>query len=67
MSEKKKKITTIEELPGVGDTTAAKLREAGYDSLEVIAVSLPAELAEVIVFMLSRPPKIWLHDVRVEY
>ncbi|MBI4406401.1 DNA repair and recombination protein RadA, partial [Candidatus Micrarchaeota archaeon] len=47
MSEKKKKITTIEELPGVGETTAAKLRDAGYDSLEVIAVSLPAELAEV--------------------
>ncbi len=47
MSEKKKKITTIEELPGVGDTTAAKLRDAGYDSLEVIAVSLPAEIAEV--------------------
>ncbi len=47
MSEKKKKITTIEELPGVGDTTAAKLRDAGYDSLEIIAVSLPAELAEV--------------------
>ena len=47
MVEKKKKITSIEELPGVGDTTAAKLREAGYDSLEVIAVSLPAEIAEV--------------------
>jgi NADP-dependent 3-hydroxy acid dehydrogenase YdfG len=27
----------------------------------------PADLADVIVFMLSRPPKIWLHDVRVEY
>ncbi|OGJ21946.1 MAG: oxidoreductase [Candidatus Pacebacteria bacterium RIFCSPHIGHO2_01_FULL_46_10] len=27
----------------------------------------PADLADVIVFMLSRPPKIWLHDVRVEH
>lgn len=27
----------------------------------------PDDLAEVIVFMLSRPPQIWLHDVRVEY
>lgn len=27
----------------------------------------PADLADVVVFMLSRPPKIWLHDVRVEY
>jgi len=27
----------------------------------------PSDLAEVVVFMLSRPPKIWLHDVRVEF
>ncbi len=27
----------------------------------------PEELADVIVFILSRPPQIWLHDVRVEY
>lgn len=27
----------------------------------------PADLAEVIVYMLSRPEKIWLHEVRVEY
>jgi len=27
----------------------------------------PNELADVIVFILSRPPQIWLHDVRVEY
>lgn len=27
----------------------------------------PEDLAEVVVFMLSRPPQIWLHDVRVEY
>lgn len=27
----------------------------------------PEDLADVIVFMLSRPPKIWLHDVRVVY
>ncbi len=27
----------------------------------------PESLADVVVFMLSRPPKIWLHDVRVEY
>lgn len=26
----------------------------------------PDDLADVVVFMLSRPPKIWLHDVRVE-
>ncbi len=27
----------------------------------------PEDLADVIVFMLSQPPQIWLHDVRVEY
>lgn len=27
----------------------------------------PTDLAEVIVYMLSRPEKIWLHEVRVEY
>lgn len=27
----------------------------------------PESLADVVVFMLSRPPKIWLHDVRVGY
>lgn len=27
----------------------------------------PSDLADVVVFMLSRPKQIWLHDVRVEY
>lgn len=27
----------------------------------------PADLAEIIVYMLSRPEKVWLHEVRVEY
>ena len=27
----------------------------------------PEELAKIIVFMLSRPERIWLHDARVEY
>jgi short-subunit dehydrogenase len=26
----------------------------------------PDDLAEVVVFMLSRPPKLWMHEVRVE-
>ncbi|MDI6785152.1 MAG: SDR family oxidoreductase [bacterium] len=26
----------------------------------------PGDLADIIVFMLSRPPQIWLHDARVE-
>lgn len=27
----------------------------------------PTDLADVIVFMLSRPEKLWMHEVRVEY
>jgi NADP-dependent 3-hydroxy acid dehydrogenase YdfG len=27
----------------------------------------PQDLADVLIFMLTRPPKLWLHDVRVEY
>jgi NADP-dependent 3-hydroxy acid dehydrogenase YdfG len=27
----------------------------------------PESLADVVIFMLSRPSRIWLHDVRVEY
>lgn len=34
----------IEELPGVGPAIAEKLREAGYNSLEAIAVASPSEL-----------------------
>ncbi len=45
--KEKKKITCVAEIPGVGEATAAKLLDAGYDSLEVVATSLPAELAEV--------------------
>ncbi|MBC7110073.1 MAG: DNA repair and recombination protein RadA [Archaeoglobi archaeon] len=40
-----KEITSIEDLPGVGPATAEKLREAGYSSLEAIAVATPAELS----------------------
>ncbi|MGB9577203.1 MAG: DNA repair and recombination protein RadA [Candidatus Micrarchaeia archaeon] len=45
--EAKKKISCIEDLPGIGDSTATKLREAGYDSIESIAYSMPSELVEV--------------------
>ncbi len=48
MAEKeKKKVQRIEDLPGIGPTTAEKLREAGYTTIESIAVASPAELSEV--------------------
>jgi len=27
----------------------------------------PADLADIICYMLSQPPKIWMHEVRVTY
>ncbi len=38
---------TLEDLPGVGPTTAEKLREAGYTDLIELAVASPKDLAEV--------------------
>ncbi|NLI62586.1 MAG: DNA repair and recombination protein RadA [Methanosarcinaceae archaeon] len=38
------KMIELEDLPGVGPATAEKLREAGYSSIEAIAVASPAEL-----------------------
>lgn len=41
-----KKIEKIEDLPGVGETTAQKLIEAGFNSLESIAVASSGELMD---------------------
>ncbi len=37
----------IEDLPGVGEVTAEKLRESGYDNILTIAVASPKDLSEV--------------------
>ncbi|VVB74421.1 DNA repair and recombination protein RadA [uncultured archaeon] len=42
-----KKIEKVEDLPGVGETAAKKLAEAGYKTLEQIAVASGSELQEV--------------------
>ena len=46
MPKKKDKLEKLEELPGIGPTTADKLREAGYDDLMSIAVAHVGELAD---------------------
>lgn len=38
---------TLEELPGIGPATAEKLREAGFNSIESVAVTSPMELASI--------------------
>ncbi|MFH1649146.1 MAG: SDR family oxidoreductase [Candidatus Woesearchaeota archaeon] len=47
--------------------TNTKMFEKAGDYPPVEKFTEPADLAEVVAFMLTRPPKIWLHDVRVEY
>ncbi len=44
---KEKSIKELEDLPGVGPTTAEKLKSLGYDSIEKIATASPHELAEL--------------------
>ncbi|HEV8289370.1 MAG TPA: DNA repair and recombination protein RadA [Candidatus Norongarragalinales archaeon] len=43
----KKKITSVGDLPGIGETTGAKLADSGYNSLEQIAYAMPSELVEI--------------------
>lgn len=48
----------LEDLPGVGSTTADKLREAGYTDLMEIAVASPGDIAEAADIGLSIAQKI---------
>ncbi len=43
---KEKAVREIEDLPGIGEASAEKLRNAGVDSLAKVAVASPYELAE---------------------
>ncbi|MFQ6055424.1 MAG: DNA repair and recombination protein RadA [Methanosarcinales archaeon] len=55
--ENNEKIT-IEDLPGVGNATADKLRDAGFESIESIAVLSPGELAAAVDIGESTASKI---------
>ena len=52
------KATDIEELPGVGPATADKLRDAGYNDLMAIAVTVPQALADAAEIGASTAQKI---------
>ena len=42
-----KVIEKIEDLPGIGESAAKKLNEAGYKTLEAMAVASVSELKEI--------------------
>lgn len=44
---KEKSVKELEDLPGIGPTTAEKLRTNGFDNIEKVAASSPYELSEV--------------------
>ena len=46
-------------------TNTGMFAKAGEDVPNHIFTE-PDDLADVVVFMLSRPAKLWMHDVRVE-
>ncbi len=57
-SEKSREIRDLTDLPGVGPTTAQKMIEAGYTSIESIAVATPHELSQVTGIPIPTAQKI---------
>lgn len=45
---KEKSVKELEDLPGIGPTTAEKLRASGYATVEKIAATSPYELSELL-------------------
>ncbi|MDE1825329.1 MAG: DNA repair and recombination protein RadA [Candidatus Micrarchaeota archaeon] len=43
---KEVRVKEVEDLPGIGPTSAQKLRDAGYDTLDKVAAALPSELSD---------------------
>lgn len=58
MTAKPQEIQTVEDIPGVGPSTAEKLKEFGYDSLLSLAVASPAELVEAAGFTEATARKV---------
>ncbi len=70
MGKDYKVIKDLEDLPGVGEATAEKLRSAGYIDISSIAASTPHELseaAEISVDLATKIIGIAKESVNVEY
>ena len=47
--------------------TRTKMFDTQGETMPVEKFADPADLADIICYMLSQPPKIWMHEVRVTY
>ncbi|MEM1579109.1 MAG: DNA repair and recombination protein RadA [Archaeoglobaceae archaeon] len=54
-------VVDLEEIPGVGPETARKLREAGFTSIEAIAIASPSEISAIAGIGESSAVKIIQH------
>ncbi len=58
MADEKRRIQDLTDLPGVGPSTAQKLIEAGFSSIEAIAVATPQEITAATGISLPAAVKI---------
>lgn len=58
MAEEKRRIQDLTDLPGVGPSTAQKLVEAGFTSIEALAVATPQEISAATGISLPAAIKI---------
>jgi len=47
--------------------TRTKMFETQWETMPLEKFADPADLADIVCYMLSQPPKIWMHEVRVTY
>ncbi len=58
MADEKRRIQDLTDLPGVGPSTAQKLIEAGFTSIEAVAVATPQEISAATGISLPAAVKI---------